>query len=260
MKYSIFLGLMVMGGTGILFARGELSASELLASADRAYARFDYETTLTYCQQAFAADSHNYQVAWKLSRAYGEIGEELKNKDERKAHFKKSEHFARKAVEINPDSAKGHVFLSVALGRVALEAGAKERIRLSKEIKEEVDRAIEIDPNDDIPWHVLGRWHRKIATLNWLERNFANIFFGGVPKEASLEEALRCFQRAIELHPEHINHHLQLALTYEKLKEKELAIQTYEKVLALPAVDPDDNAHQQLARERLKKLNGRESG
>ncbi len=245
---SLFLLLL------FVFPAWSQQVDSLIQLGDMAYEKFDNQGALDYYQQAWKLDPQNYVIAWKLSRAYVDVGETLKDKEKRKEYFKKAEEFARKAVELNPSGAKGHLYLSIALGRVALDAGAKERIRLSKEIKAEVDKALELDPNDDIAWHVLGRWHRKLASLNWIERNFANMFLGGVPKEASVEKAAECFQKAIELNPGHINHHLELAITYEKLGKKELAIKEYKKVLELPKKDADDDKYKKIAQEKLKKL------
>ena len=230
------------------------TAQEWIQKGDEAYAKLDNQAALNAYQKAVELDPTNYEALWKLSRAYVDVGETLKDKDKRREYFKKAEEFARKAIEVNPDGSKGHLTLSIALGRVALDASPKERIRLSKEIKAEVDKALQLDPNDDIAWHVLGRWHRKLATLSWIEKKFANIFLGGVPKEASLEKAVEAFQKAIELNPGHINHHLELAITYEKMGQKEKAIAEYKKVLELPIKDADDPEHKAYAKERLEDL------
>lgn len=230
------------------------TAQEWIQKGDEAYAKLDNQAALNAYQKAVELDPTNYEALWKLSRAYVDVGETLKDKDKRREYFKKAEEFARKAIEVNPDGSKGHLTLSIALGRVALDASPKERIRLSKEIKAEVDKALQLDPNDDIAWHVLGRWHRKLATLSWIEKKFANIFLGGVPKEASLEKAVEAFQKAIELNPGHINHHLELAITYEKMGQKEKAIAEYKKALELPIKDADDPEHKAYAKERLEDL------
>ncbi len=229
-------------------------AAGFIQKGDSAYAAMNNDVALENYRKAVDIEPKHYEALWKLSRAYVDVGEKLTDKDKRKEYFKKAEEAARKAIEVNPDGSKGHLYLSIALGRVALDASPKERIRLSKEIKAEVDKALELDPNDDIAWHVLGRWHRKLATLSWIEKKFANIFLGGVPKEASVQKAAECFQKAIELNPDHINHHLELAITYEKLDQKEKAVQEYKKVLELPKKDADDDEHKAYAQERLKKL------
>ena len=232
----------------------QTTVQQWIAKGDSAYKAWDNAKALEYYQKAVQMDSTNYEALWKLSRAYVDVGEKLKDKKQRRKHFKKAEIFARKAISVNPDGSKGHLYLSIALGRVALDAGPKERVRLSKEIKAEVDKALSLDPNDDIAWHVLGRWHRKLATLSWIEKKFANIFLGGVPKEASVKTAAECFQKAISLNPNHIHHHLELGITYEKLKMKDKAIAEYKKVLELPKSDPDDDEYKAEARKRLKKL------
>lgn len=225
-----------------------------LAKGDSAYHAFDNESARKYYTRAIELDENNYQAAWKLARAYTDIGETLTDEKQRHMYYRKGEGYARKAVEIDSNGAKAHLFLSIAIGRVALDAGKKEQVRLSKEIKVEVDRALTLDPNDDIAWHVLGRWNRKMATLGWLQRKFADLFLGGVPKDASVDSAKVCFQRAIELNPGHINHHLELALTYEELKLKQEAIAEYQMVLDLPKKDADDDSYKEQATKRLKKL------
>lgn len=248
----LILALFLLLGFFLLLSAQEKSS--YVAQGDEAYAAFQNEKALQFYQKAVQEDSTNYEALWKLARAYVDVGERLKDKDKRSEYYKASEKYARKAVQVNPNGAEGHLFLSIALGRVALDAGPKERIRLSKEIKAEVDKALELDPNNDTAWHVLARWHRKLSSLSWIERGFANTFLGGVPKEASMDKAIECFKKAIELNPNHINHHLELGITYEKIGNKEAARAEYQKVLELPKSDADDDLHKEEARKRLKDL------
>lgn len=224
-----------------------------LALADSLYAKFDSQGALTAYLQALKLDSNNYEASWKTSRSYSDIGETMEGK-ERAKYFKKSELYARRAVKVDSTGAKGHLSLSIALGRVALDASPRERIRLSKEIKKECDLAIKYDPNDDYAHHVLGRWNRTISNLSWVEKTFANIFLGGVPKEASNQAAADCFKKAIEINPTHINHHLELGLTYEMMGEKDMARAEFQKCLDLPKTDSDDDTYKAQAEEKLKKL------
>lgn len=231
-----------------------VSSLDLISHGDAAYKKFDNKAALEFYKRSLETDPKNYQAAWKLARAYVDVGEKLPDKKERRSHYERGYEYAKRAVEINSNGSKGHLFLSIAIGRVALDAGAKERVKLSKEVKSEVDKALAIDTQDDAAWHVLGRWHRRLSSLSWIEKSFANMFLGGVPKEASMENAVDCFKRAIQLNPSHINHHLELAITYEKMGRKDLAAAEYNQVLELPVKDADDEDHKKEAEERLKKM------
>jgi tetratricopeptide (TPR) repeat protein len=245
-----YIFLTVVAWSCLALAQG---AGAQLALADSLYAKFDTQGALNAYLQAMQLDSNSYEASWKTSRSYSDVGETLEGKDRAK-YFKKSEVFARRAVKLDSTGAKGHLSLSIALGRVALDASPKERIRLSKEIKKECDLAIKYDPNDDYAHHVLGRWNRTISNLSWVEKTFANIFLGGVPKEASNQAAADCFKKAIELNPNHINHHLELGFTYEMMGEKEKAKAEFQKCLDLPKTDSDDDTYKAQAEEKLKKL------
>lgn len=228
--------------------------ANFIQKGDSAYLAFDHAAARDFFQNALETDSLNYEAAWKLSRAFVDYGENLPEKDDRRVSYENARKYADHAIEIAPDSAKGYLFLSIALGRVALDAGAKERVQLSKDIRAAVDRSLELDPNEDIAWHVLGRWNRKIATLSWVERNFANIFLGGVPKDASVERSAECFKKAIELAPNTLVHWLELGISYEKLKMKDEARLAFEKVLELPVSDSDDEGHKAHAKKLLSEL------
>ena len=251
MKIMINVFFVLIACSCVVYAQSE--AGMQIALADSLYAKFENEAALNSYLQALKLDSNNYEASWKASRSYSDLGETMEGK-QRAGYFKKSELYARRAVKIDSTGAKGHLTLSIALGRVALDEGPKERIRISKEVKHEVDLAIKLDPTDDYAHHVLGRWHRKIANLTWVEKTFANIFLGGVPKEASNQAAADCFNKAIEINPNHINHHLELGLTYELMGEKEKARAEFQKCLDLPKTDSDDDTYKAQAEEKLKKL------
>src|SRR2546427_520189 len=83
--------------------------------------------------------------------------------------------------------------------------GPRTRLALSREIKAEADRAIAQDPGLGRAYHVRAMWNRKIAGLSLLERTAARAVLGGVPKGASMDNAVSDFQKAIELEPGYVN-------------------------------------------------------
>jgi Tfp pilus assembly protein PilF len=80
------------------------------------------------------------------------------------------------------------------------------------------------------------------------------MFLGGVPEEASEENAVAAFQKAIELKPSHINHHLELGITYEMMDMEEEAKKEFQICLDLPKSDSDDDKYKVQAQEFLEDL------
>jgi tetratricopeptide (TPR) repeat protein len=97
--------------------------------------------------------------------------------------------------------------------------------------------------------------NRKIASLNFLERAAANTVLGGVPKGASMQNAVGDLQKAIELEPRYVNHHLELGRTFLEIGRHAEARRELEQAIALPPTsNPRDPRYQDEARELLKKL------
>ncbi|GAB4185726.1 MAG: hypothetical protein Kow00108_23170 [Calditrichia bacterium] len=228
-----------------------------LQMGDSLFNQFKYEESLPYYEQAYKESPESYEVIWKYCRALVDAGELLDDEDLQKEYYHKAASIIDKAIEVNPDGPEGHLYAAVAYGRKALSVGAKERVKLSNKIREEAETAIKLDPNNDIAYHVLARWHRKISNLSWIEKKFANIFLGGIPKDASTEKAVEYFQKAIELNPEYINHYLELGITLEKLKQYEEARNALKKAMELPAISPRDKKYQQTASELFEKIKGK---
>ena len=225
-----------------------------LARGDELYRNGQIRDARAAYHAALAGQPGYFAALCRLSRVESELGEDARGEEQRQFVAAAVEH-ARAAVKVAPDSAQGHVWLAVALGRQALKEGPKTRLALSREIKSEVDRSIALDPTIGRAYHVRALWNRKLATLNLIERGVANTVLGGVPKGASMENAVRDLQKAIELEPEYVNHHLELGRTYRMLKNNADARRELEKAVALPPASSARDSHYQAeARELLGKL------
>jgi len=225
-----------------------------LTHGDELYRSGQIRDARTAYQAALAAHPGGFAALCRLSRVESELGEDTRGEEQRQLVASAVEH-ARAAVKVAPDSAQGHVWLAVALGRQALKEGPKTRLALSREIKSEVDRSIALDPGIGRAYHVRALWNRKLATLNLLERGVANTVLGGVPKGASMENAVRDLQKAVELEPDYVNHHLELGRTYLMLKNNADARRELDRAVALPPTSSARDSHYQAeARELLEKL------
>jgi len=250
---KISLIYLILGFLFLGISNGQDTSQTFIQKGDSAYNAFLNTDALNNYLKATELSPLNYEAAWKVSRSFVDIGEDFED-DQKAQYYQKSETFARKATKLDSEGSMGHLSLSIALGRVALDAGPKQRIKMSKEIKKEADLALKYDPQNDIAYHVLGRWNRKLANLSWIEKGFANIFLGGVPKGATNEKAIQDFTKAIEINPGYINHHLELAKTYLQMDKDELAKPELQKCLDLKVFDSDDPKFKAEAKELLEDI------
>jgi tetratricopeptide (TPR) repeat protein len=230
------------------------AAARALAGGDSAYARANLALARSRYATALSAAPDSFPALWRLARAESEMAEDATGA-EQKQLIASAELHARAAISVAPDSAAGHEWLAVVLGRKALHEGPKARLAMAREIKTEVDRALELNPSSARAWHVRGRWNRELASLNLMERLAANTVLGGVPKGASMENAVRDLERAVALDPGFINHHLELGRTYLQLHRTEEARRELTRAASLtPGASPRDARYQQEARELLARL------
>ena len=195
----------------------------------------------------------HFGAHWRLSRIESELAEDARGEAQRALTGSAVTH-AREAVRVMPDSAQGHLALAIAVGRQALREGPRTRLALSREVKSEADRAIALDPTLGRAFHVRALWNRRIASLSRIERMAANAVLGGVPRGASLDNAVADLERAVSLEPEHVNHRLELGRTLLQLKRRGEAKAQLETAVKLPAREPRDPHYQSEARELLSKL------
>ena len=157
-------------------------------------------------------------------------------------------------MRINPNSSEANFVMSVAMGRMALVLGGKEKIAAVDQIKKYAELSIKCDPNNYKPYHVLGRWHYEVSDLSSFERAFAKVFYGGVPP-ASLKEAIYNYEKCRSLVPDLKVNYLELAKCYHRNNEKQKAIEMLRKAISMPDKMQDDARVKEEAKDLLKKWN-----
>lgn len=255
-KLAIIVMALILLGLSAAFATAQ-TADEQLKKGDEFFAQKKDAEALEAYVAAAQADPKNYEAAWKACRSMIDMGDltDLKAKggeDKQKKYYKDSESYARKAVALNPNDTWGHFYLSAALGKYALMLGKKDQIAMSREIKTAIEKAIELDPTNDLAYHALGRWHRRIAEIGGAQRLFGSILFGKIPK-GSFEESEQALKKAAELKPDYLNHHIELARTYMALDKYKEAVIEFQKTIDLPASTSKDPDYKKEAEAEIVK-------
>ena len=228
-------------------------AQQDVATGDAALARFDLDSALKAYRAAHTHAPDDYEATWKLARALIDTSTLSKDADQQKQCCIEAEGLARTAVKLNPDDSKGHAYLAVAVGKLALYEGGKRKVSLASEVKTEAERAIRRDDKEDLAWHVLGVWNREMVELNWMLRKFAELLYGKFPS-ASLDEAIHDLDRASQIAPHIVPHRVELGITLASAHRWREANDKLEMALAMPRAWVTDDYYWNLARQTLSRI------
>lgn len=189
-------------------------------------------------------------ILWRLSLTHGELARTANGRRAVDDHRQKALALADKALMVDSLNAHVHLSKAVAEQRLTLTAGTEERVQRYRAVKAHADRAIELDSTLDGAYQIRARWHHEVADLDFFQRVFlVPVVYGGLP-DASFEESVRDYKRAIELHDERF-YHLELAKTYLEMGRRAEAEKELMTVLDLPPVGPFDERYGDHAREIL---------
>ncbi len=199
---------------------------------------------------AGAVQAGDYDAAWQRARDLADQGILAAGRDQQKQFFLEAEQAARQAVRLQPSDSKGHAFLAVAVGRLALFEGGRHKVELSREVKTAAEQALALNPNDDMACHTLALWHRELVQLNRALKKVAELLYGRFPP-ASLAEAIRLLRREVELAPDAIVHRVELGRTLVAARQWAAAKQELDAALALLDSWITDNYYRELAKQCL---------
>jgi tetratricopeptide (TPR) repeat protein len=247
MSRSLWLALCFFGAVlGV-------QAQQEIATGDVALAKFDLDSALRAYRAAYTRSPDDYEAAWKLARALVDKGTLSKDGVEQKQFCTEAEQLARVAVKLNYDDSKGHAYLAVAVGKLALYEGGKRKVELAIEVKREADRAVRRNDKEDLAYHVLGVWNREIAELNWFLRKFAEMLYGSFPT-GTLDDAIQDLEQATQIAPKVVPHRVELGITLASAQRWQEASDNLEKALAMPRYWVTDGYYWDLARQTLKRV------
>jgi len=132
--------------------------------------------------------------------------------------------------------ATGYKWLAIALGAQAKESDTKAQIRLSREVKESIEKAIALPPEDDIDYLVLSHWHTKVSALDFFARTVAKIVYVFCRTPLT---GRKSYCRAIALR-DRIAHRYTWAKVYERMDRREDAKGSMQMALLLPVTFPEE--------------------
>lgn len=229
------------------------SAKELIASGDAFDRSFKPEEALKYYLPALKLEPDNVPLLVRIARQYRHWMTDSTARKEQLKLGDLSLAYALRAATLAPEDSEAQLSSAISLGKMLPYQSSREQLDASPRIKAAVDKAIRLDPDNDIAWHVRGRWHQGLADVSKLKRTIGPLLYGELPTSTN-EEAVTCFEKAIALNPKCLRHHIELGITYAQMGRDAEARKAIEKGLAMPNLEKDDPESKVRGREELAKL------
>jgi len=186
-----------------------------------------------------------------LSQDYSDKIDTVKDRSEKLRFANLCLEYARKAVRVAPGNSDAHVCLSIAYGKMTDFVDNKTKIEYSKVVNSEAEKALELNPKNDLALLILARWNFDMATLNPLLKGIAQALYGQLPP-ASKEKAMEYFRRAIAAAPQRIMHHAAYAEALESMGRTQEAKAEWLKVKQLKPTDAEDRRYLAEAQAKVK--------
>ena len=235
-------------------ALGAGSAEELIQQGDVFYANLQASESLKFYLPAEKLEPENVRLLVRISREYRHLMNEALETKEKLRLSNRAVAYAERAVSLAPADFEAQLALAISYGKRSPLEGTKERLASSQLIKIAVDKAITLNPSNDLSWQVLGRWYRGLAEVGPMKRALAQVKYGTKLPPAKYEDAARCFEKAITLNTNRLMHYIELGRTYALMDRNTDARHFITKGLEMPETDKDDSEVKDLGRQTLKKL------
>lgn len=200
---------------------------------------------------------NNWEVLWRISRAYVDIGEHMPEKtDEQKdaqlVVYQKALDYSEKAVKLAQDKSITYVRRAIANGRIALFKGVFSVAGVVNSVKDDCEKAIKLNNGDTytiaLAHYVLARTHAKTSE-KWAPARSV-IGLGWADNEIAIVE----FNKAINLYPNFRMFYLDFAKSYIREDEYQKARDVLKKVIDSPKKDEDDDQRVTEAKKLLEEI------
>ena len=248
---SIFLAALALAfaSTGA----GAESAGELIQRGDVFYDKLQAAEALKFYLPAEKLDSNNVRLLVRIARQYRHLMSDATNASEKKPLGVTAVNYAQRAVALAPNDPETQLALAISYGKLLPFEATEQQIANSRLIKIAADKAITLNPSNDLAWHVLGRWYLALADVGTGKRALARVAYGKLPP-AKYEDAVRCFEKAIILNTNRLMHYIELGRTYAQMGRKADARKFITKGLAMSETEKDDPESKKLGRQILKEI------
>jgi tetratricopeptide (TPR) repeat protein len=248
--HAVFVAALLAAGPAVAAPAADLVREALVAEA-----RLETRRALELFLAAEEKQPEDPFILQKIARQFSDLVVELPPEADKRSSVERALDYSRRAVALAPTSAENVLSVAICLGKLGLYSSTRDKVRYSRLMRLEAERALALDPNYAWAHHILGRWHHEVAELGTTARLFVKLFYGGLP-DASAAAAVHHLERAVALEPGQLKHHLELGFALVAAGQPDRARAAFATGLALPSREKHDEAAKARARDALRRLGG----
>jgi len=215
--------------------------------------KFQPAEALKYYHEAEKLEPNNVRVLVRIARQYRHLSTDANSTGEKLRLGGLALNYAQKAVGADPSNSEAYCSVAISYGKILPLQGKKEQTQATPRVRAAAEKALALDPRNDLAWHVLGKWHRVLADVGGVKRAFASALYGGLPTGTNAD-SVHCLQKAIECNPRRPMHYIELGRTYAQMENNAEAKRLIQKGLAMPNTDKDDAETKERGREVLAQI------
>jgi hypothetical protein len=220
--------------TSFAFAAG-------LPDAQALYTKGEFQKAAETAVAAGGADG--FAFAAKANSIYANT----RSAAEQEPLYVKSESYANQAIKLDAKNDDGYFELARAIGRLSQLRGVLAALTqgLGTKVKENLDKALSLNPKNASAWVALGLWHAEIVAKG------VGFLYG-----ADGGKVVPAMEKAIALEPDAIIHRVEYAKALMLLdaKNKPKAIELLEKAVTLKVNDVAEEMDLARAKKDLAAL------
>jgi len=229
------------------------STPELIEAGDQYDLKLEPAKALECYLPAAKLDPKNGCLFARIARQYRHLMCDAPTREEKLRLAGIALSYGQRAAALAPNDSEAQLSPAITYGKMLPFQGSKEQVQAAPRIKAAADMALKLDPQNDLAWHVLGRWHQVLAGVGGIKRTLGGLIYGKLPVTTN-QEAVRCFDKAIELNPHRLRHFIELGRTYAQMGQSADARRFIAMGLAMPSTEKDDPELKAKGRETLAKL------
>ncbi|MBL1213867.1 MAG: tetratricopeptide repeat protein [Ignavibacteriae bacterium] len=219
------------------------SAEDLIAEGDKLVKEYKHQDALDVYQKADSLYPNNWEVLWRISRAYVDIAEKMpketsEEEDAQLEIYDTALALADSSVKLAPDKSEPLLRKAIAGGRIALFKGVFSVAGVVNQVRDDAEKAIELNTGGNeiqgVTHYVLARTHAKISEKWAPARSVLGLGW------ADIDSAMVHYKKAVNLYPNFIMIYVDYAKSLIEEDEYELAREMLNKAVSLPKIDEDD--------------------